>query len=52
MEKTDLEKLNAAVLLAEPRDAEEILRLAANLEAPDFIPAIHAPEKGGQFPVW
>lgn len=52
MEKADLEKLNAAVLLAEPRNAEEVLRLTANWETPDFIPAIHAPEKGGQFPVW
>lgn len=52
MEKADLEKPNAAVLLVEPRNAEEILRLAASLEAPDFIPAIHAPEKSGPFPVW
>ena len=50
MEKTDLERLNAAVLLAEPRDVEEILRLAANLEQFDFIPGVQTPEKDGQFP--
>lgn len=42
-------KLDAAVLMAEPRYASEIRQFAENLEQFNFVPDVHTPEEYGKF---
>ena len=45
---TGMEKLNAALLLAELSGVSAVCRLAEHLEQFDFIPGIHTPEEYGR----
>lgn len=49
MEPNELEKLRAAVSLAEPETAVEIIRLAENLDLFDFAPGAHTPAEYGKY---
>ncbi len=49
MKETDMEKLNAVVLMTETSGAVSICRLAKNLDQFDFIPGIHTPEEYGRY---
>ena len=49
MEPKELEKLRAAVTLAEPETAVEIIRLAENLDLFDFAPGAHTPAEYGKY---
>ena len=42
-------KLNAAVLMAQPRYASEIRQLAENLEQFEFVPDVKTPEEYGKY---
>lgn len=42
-------KLNAAVMMAEPRYASEIRQLAENLEQFEFVPNVKTPEEYGKY---
>lgn len=49
MKPNELEKLRAAVTLAEPETADEIIRLAKNLDLFDFAPGAHTPAEYGKY---
>lgn len=49
MEPNELEKLRAAVTLAEPETADEIIRLAKNLDQFDFAPGVQTPAEYGKY---
>lgn len=45
----ECKKLNAAVLMAQPRYASEIRQLAENLEQFEFVPDVKTPEEYGKY---
>lgn len=45
----DQEKLRAVVALAQPEDAAELRRLAAELDQFDFVPGVRTPEEYGRY---
>lgn len=45
----ELQKLEAVVIMAQPRDAWEVRQLVENLEQFDFIPALQTPEDYGRY---
>ena len=49
LSKADMEKLGAAVMLAEPKSAAQIKNLAENLDLFDFAPGAHTPEEYGKY---
>lgn len=49
LDDTDIEKLNAVVLMTETSGAELICRLVENLEQFDFVPGIQTPEEYGRY---
>ena len=49
MEPNRLKKLRAAVSLAEPEAADEIIRLAKNLDQFDFTPGVQTPAEYGKY---
>ncbi|MEI3142559.1 MAG: hypothetical protein V8S77_04835 [Oscillospiraceae bacterium] len=49
LSKADMEKLGAAVMLAEPKSAARIKNLAENLDLFDFAPGAHTPEEYGKY---
>lgn len=49
MKSNELEKLRAAVSLAEPETADEIIRLAKNLDLFDFAPGVQTPVEYGKY---
>lgn len=49
MEPNELKKLSAAVTLAEPETADEIIRLAQNLDQFDFAPDVQTPAEYGKY---
>ena len=48
-ELTDMEKLGAAVMLAEPKSAAQIKNLAESLDLFDFAPGAHTPQEYGKY---
>ncbi len=48
MKDTDIEKLNAVVLMTETSGAHSICRLAENLDQFDFVPGVQTPEEYGR----
>lgn len=48
LEDTALKKLEAVVLMAQPKEAGEIRQLAENLEQFDFVPNVESPEQNSQ----
>ena len=49
LSKVDMEKLGAAVMLAEPKSAAQIKNLAERLGLFDFAPGAHTPEEYGKY---
>lgn len=49
MNDSDTEKLNAAVLMALPQDADEVRLLAENLEQFTFVTGIQSPKEYGEY---
>ena len=49
LSKVDMEKLGAAVMLAEPKSAAQIKNLAESLDLFDFAPGTHTPEDYGKY---
>ena len=49
LSKADMEKLGAAVMLAEPKSAAQIKNLAESLDLFDFAPGAHTPEEYGKY---
>ena len=49
LSNADMEKLGAAVMLAEPKSAAQIKNLAENLDLFDFAPGAHTPEEYGKY---
>lgn len=49
LDQKDRDKLEAVIVFAEPENADEIHRLAENLEQFDFIPGVHTPEEYGKY---
>ena len=47
--ETDMEKLNAVVLMTEPGDMMAVQQLAENLDQFGFIPDIQTPEEYGKY---
>ena len=45
----DMEKLGAVVMLAEPKSAAQIKKLAENLDLFDFAPGVHTPQDYGKY---
>ena len=46
---SDMNKLGAVVMLAEPKSAAQIKNLAENLDLFDFAPDVHTPEEYGKY---
>lgn len=44
-----MEKLNAVVLMAGPRDIDEVYALVQNLDQFDFVPYVQTPEEYGRY---
>ena len=49
LSKADMEKLGAAVMLAEPKSAAQIKNLAESLDLFDFAPGAHTPQEYGKY---
>ena len=49
LSKADMEKLGAVVMLAEPKSAAQIKKLAESLDLFDFAPGAHTPEEYGKY---
>ena len=49
LSKADMEKLGAAVMLAEPKSAAQIKNLAESLDLFDFAPGVHTPQDYGKY---
>ena len=49
LSNADMEKLGAAVMLAEPKSAAQIKNLAENLDLFDFAPGAHSPAEYGKY---
>ena len=49
MDKKELEKLQAAVTMAEPETAAELICLTENLDQFDFVPGVQTPEEYGRY---
>jgi hypothetical protein len=49
LSKADMEKLGAVVMLAEPKSAAQIKKLAENLDLFDFAPGAHSPAEYGKY---
>ena len=49
LSKADMEKLGAAVMLAEPKSAAQIKNLAESLDLFDFAPGVHTPQEYGKY---
>ena len=49
LSKADMEKLGAVVMLAKPKSAAQIKKLAKNLGLFDFAPGAHTPEEYGKY---
>ena len=47
--EADMEKLNAVVLMAGPRDIDEVYALVQNLDQFDFVPCVQTPEEYGRY---
>ena len=47
--EADMEKLNAVVLMAGPRDIDEVYALVQNLDQFDFVPYVQTPEEYGRY---
>ena len=47
--EADMEKLNAEVLMAGPRDIDEVYALVQNLDQFDFVPYVQTPEEYGRY---
>ena len=45
----DMKKLGAVVMLAEPKSAAQIKKLAENLDLFDFAPGVHTPQDYGKY---
>ena len=48
LKETDMEKLDAVVLMTETSGAEAVCRLAENLDQFDFVPNVQTPEEYGR----
>lgn len=48
-DSADMSKLAAAVLYAQPENADEITEIAKNLELFDYAPKVHSPEEYGRY---
>lgn len=51
LEQKELEKLGAAVRMAQPENAHQVRQLAENLELFDFVPKIKTPEEYGKYQI-
>ena len=49
LSNADMEKLGAVVMLAEPKSAAQIKKLAENLDLFDFAPGVHTPQDYGKY---
>ena len=49
LREADMDKLNAVVLMAGPRDIDEVYALVQNLDQFDFVPYIQTPEEYGRY---
>ena len=47
--EADMEKLNAVVLMAGPRDIDEVYALVQNLDQFNFVPCVQTPEEYGRY---
>ena len=47
--ETDMEKLNAVVLMVGPRGIDEVYALVQNLDQFDFVPYVQTPEEYGRY---
>ena len=47
--EADMDKLNAVVLMAGPRDIDEVYALVQNLDQFDFVPYVQTPEEYGRY---
>ncbi len=47
--EADMDKLNAVVLMAGPRDIDEVYALVQNLDQFDFVPCVQTPEEYGRY---
>lgn len=49
LREADMDKLNAVVLMAGPRDIDEVYALVQNLDQFDFVPCVQTPEEYGRY---